>query len=169
MPVTRKSNRGPKPGPGPAGRDARPAAVERRSVSTVMTATALHCQAGRGLRHHDGFTVRVRPVGPDGCGPVTDKEIRTMSGPMSERAPDITVEADGRTESTTVLVAKVSWIPPKCHPATSACCASMRFSTLAHLRHAVRLQNFATCMRNYRGEKRNQKNWNRRSKVLIAH
>jgi hypothetical protein len=31
------------------------------------------------------------------------KEIRTMSGPMSERAPDITVEADGRAESTTVL------------------------------------------------------------------
>jgi hypothetical protein len=26
-----------------------------------------------------------------------------MSGPMSERAPDITVEADGRAESTTVL------------------------------------------------------------------
>jgi hypothetical protein len=65
-----------------------------------------------------GVTVRARPVGPDGCGPVTatvtgnrdNKEIRTvtMSGPMSERAPDITVEADGRTESTTVLVAKVS-------------------------------------------------------------
>jgi predicted glycoside hydrolase/deacetylase ChbG (UPF0249 family) len=31
-----------------------------------------------------------------------------MSGPMSERAPDITVEADGRADSTTVLVAKVS-------------------------------------------------------------
>jgi hypothetical protein len=56
-------------------------------------------------------TIRARPVGPDGCGPVTatatgnrdNKEIRTMSGPMSERAPDITVEADGRAESTTVL------------------------------------------------------------------
>jgi hypothetical protein len=49
-------------------------------------------------------------VGPDGCGPVTatgnrdSKEIRSMSGPMSERAPDITVEADGRADSTTVLV-----------------------------------------------------------------
>jgi hypothetical protein len=56
-------------------------------------------------------TVRARPVGSDGCGPVTatgnsdNKEIRSMSGPMSERsAPDITVEADGRAESTTVLV-----------------------------------------------------------------
>jgi hypothetical protein len=29
-----------------------------------------------------------------------------MSGPMSERAPDITVEADGRAESTTVLASK---------------------------------------------------------------
>jgi hypothetical protein len=54
-------------------------------------------------------TVWARPVGPDGCGPVTatgnrdNKEIRSMSGPMSERAPDITVEADGRAESTTVL------------------------------------------------------------------
>jgi hypothetical protein len=52
---------------------------------------------------------RARPVGPHGCGPVTatgnrdNKEILTMSGPMSERAPDITVEADGRAESTTVL------------------------------------------------------------------
>jgi hypothetical protein len=56
-------------------------------------------------------TIRARPVGPDSCGPVTatgnrdNKEIRTMSEPMSERAPDITVEADGRTESTTVLEA----------------------------------------------------------------
>jgi hypothetical protein len=56
-------------------------------------------------------TVWARPVRPDGCGPVTttgnrdNKEIRSMSGPMSERAPDITVEADGRAESTTVLVA----------------------------------------------------------------
>jgi hypothetical protein len=33
-----------------------------------------------------------------------NKEIRSMSGPMSERAPDITVEADGRAELTTVLV-----------------------------------------------------------------
>ena len=55
-------------------------------------------------------TVRARPVGPDGCGPVTatgnrdNKEIRSMSGPMSERAPDIKVEADGRAESTTVTV-----------------------------------------------------------------
>jgi hypothetical protein len=55
-------------------------------------------------------------VGPDGCGTVAatgnrdNKEIRSMSGPMSEQAPDITVEADGRaeSESTTVLVAKVS-------------------------------------------------------------
>jgi hypothetical protein len=29
-----------------------------------------------------------------------------MSGPISERAPDITVEADGRAESTTVLGGK---------------------------------------------------------------
>jgi hypothetical protein len=48
-------------------------------------------------------------VEPDGCGPVTatgnrdNKEILYMSGPMSERAPDITVEADGRAESKTVL------------------------------------------------------------------
>jgi hypothetical protein len=56
-------------------------------------------------------TVRTRPVGPraDGCGPATatgnrdNKEIRSMSGTMSERAPDITVEADGHAESTTVL------------------------------------------------------------------
>jgi hypothetical protein len=53
--------------------------------------------------------VWARPVGPDGCGPVTatgnrdNKEICSMPGPMSERAPDITVEADGRTVSTTVL------------------------------------------------------------------
>jgi hypothetical protein len=61
-----------------------------------------------------------RPVGPDGCGPVTstgnrdNKEILAMSGPMSERAPDITVEADGRAESTTVLVAKVSIMINNC-------------------------------------------------------
>ena len=57
-------------------------------------------------------TVRACPVGPDGCCPVTatgksdNKEILSMSGPMSERAPDITVEADGRgadSSSTTVL------------------------------------------------------------------
>jgi hypothetical protein len=50
-------------------------------------------------------TVRARPFGPDGCGPVTangnrdKKEIRSMSGPVSERVPDITVtvEADGRS------------------------------------------------------------------------
>jgi hypothetical protein len=35
-----------------------------------------------------------------------NKEIRSMSGPMSERAPDITVEADGHAESTTVLSSK---------------------------------------------------------------
>jgi hypothetical protein len=52
---------------------------------------------------------RPGPVGPDGCGPMTatgkreNKEIRFMSGPVSERAPDITVEADGRAETTTVL------------------------------------------------------------------
>jgi hypothetical protein len=34
------------------------------------------------------------------------KEIRSMFGPMSERAPDITVEAEGRAESTTVLVSE---------------------------------------------------------------
>jgi hypothetical protein len=57
------------------------------------------------------ITVRASPVGPDGCGPVTatgnrdSKEILSMCGPMSERAPDITVELeqDGRAESTTVL------------------------------------------------------------------
>ena len=54
-------------------------------------------------------TVRARLVGPDGCGPVTatgnreNKEIRSMSGPMSEQAPNITVEADGHADSTTVL------------------------------------------------------------------
>jgi hypothetical protein len=37
-----------------------------------------------------------RPVGPDGCGL---EEILSMSGPMSERAPDITVEADAGTRS----------------------------------------------------------------------
>jgi hypothetical protein len=65
-------------------------------------------------------TVRPRPVGPDGCGPVTatgnrenkETRIRPMSGPMSERAPDITVEADGRTESTTVLANFESRVPP---------------------------------------------------------
>jgi hypothetical protein len=35
-----------------------------------------------------------------------NKEIRSMSGPMSERAPDITVEADGHADSTTVLVSE---------------------------------------------------------------
>jgi hypothetical protein len=55
-------------------------------------------------------TVRACPVGPDGYGPMTatenrdNKEIRSMSGPMSERATDITVEADGCADSTTVLV-----------------------------------------------------------------
>jgi hypothetical protein len=34
-----------------------------------------------------------------------NKEILSMSGQMSERSPDIAAEADGRAESTTVLVA----------------------------------------------------------------
>jgi hypothetical protein len=47
-------------------------------------------------------------VGPDGCSHMTTarhrdkKEILSMSGQMSERATDITIEADGRAESTTV-------------------------------------------------------------------
>jgi hypothetical protein len=40
-----------------------------------------------------------------------NKEIRTMSRPMSELAPDITVEVDGHAESKTVLVAKISVSP----------------------------------------------------------
>jgi hypothetical protein len=43
-----------------------------------------------------------------------------MSGPMSERAPDITVEADGRAESTTVLFTS-KWLfrEPPPPPATA--------------------------------------------------
>jgi hypothetical protein len=46
----------------------------------------------------------VQNASPPGAGiDLDNKEIRSMSGPMSERAPDITVEADGRADSTTVL------------------------------------------------------------------
>jgi hypothetical protein len=61
------------------------------------------------ISHHVTVRARPGPVGPHGCDPVTatgnrdNKEIRSMSGPMSERAPDITVEADRRAESATVL------------------------------------------------------------------
>jgi hypothetical protein len=83
-------------------------------------AAAAGVVAGSRARHPDPnfqfgrwlFTVRARQFGPDGCGPVTatgnrdGKEIlsSSMSGPMSERAPDLKVEAEGRAESTTVLV-----------------------------------------------------------------
>jgi hypothetical protein len=62
------------------------------------------------VRHSSGPPGRARRLRR--CGPVTatgnrdNKEIRSMSGPMSERAPDITVEADGPAVSTTVLVSE---------------------------------------------------------------
>ncbi len=36
-----------------------------------------------------------------------------MSGPMSEQAPDITVEADGRADTTTVLARAVLEFMPR--------------------------------------------------------
>jgi hypothetical protein len=65
-------------------------------------------------RHSSGPPGRARPV--TATGNRDNKEIRSMSGPMSERAPDITVEADGRADTTTVLVAKVSSGPTAAVP-----------------------------------------------------
>jgi hypothetical protein len=60
------------------------------------------------IRHSSGppggaRRLRSRDRNPAGKRDYNLKEIRSMSGPMSERAPDIMVEADGRAESTTVL------------------------------------------------------------------
>jgi hypothetical protein len=43
-----------------------------------------------------------------------------MSGPMSERAPDITVDADGRAESTSVLAGRGFAAGPRAEPESRA-------------------------------------------------